>query len=112
MERAPAWYQWKNGILELRIHVRARSRREGLAAPGGDSLEVRVNAPAVEGKANKRMVALLAQAFGVAPTRVHLVRGMRSRQKLVRIERPGRVPEPLESELGTPGRVDQTRKGV
>ncbi len=46
----------------------------------------RVAAPAREGRANKALCRLLAQQLGVAPSSVAIVRGARSREKLIRVE--------------------------
>ncbi|MGA8260975.1 MAG: DUF167 domain-containing protein [Arenicellales bacterium] len=112
MGRTPVWGRWRGESLELRVQVHTQSRREGLDAPREDVLQVRVNAPPVEGKANKRVLDVLAQAFGVPLSRVRLVHGARSRRKLIRIERPERIPEHLESALQSLRQVDQTRKAV
>ena len=53
--------------------------REGL-------LVVRVRAPPERGRANDALCKLIAKRLRVAPGRVELVRGARSRQKLVRVE--------------------------
>ena len=47
---------------------------------------VRVTAPPVDGKANDALCRLLARLAGVAPSRVHVVRGHAARDKLVRVE--------------------------
>ena len=47
---------------------------------------VRVTAPPVEGKANAALVKLVAKRAGVARSRVSVVRGERSRDKVVRVE--------------------------
>jgi uncharacterized protein (TIGR00251 family) len=47
---------------------------------------VRVTAPPVDGRANAAVVKLLAKRIGVARGRVSVVRGERSRAKLVRID--------------------------
>ena len=53
--------------------------REGL-------LVVRVRAPPERGRANDALCKLIAKRLRVAAGRVELVRGARSRQKLVRVE--------------------------
>lgn len=105
------WYRWRGTSLELRIHAKTRSSDEGLGEVTDDGVPVRVSAPPTEGKANKRLVAVLADAFGVARSRVRLVRGAHSRHKWFRIDRPERIPKPLTSALQRT-LVDQTRKGV
>lgn len=93
------WYRWNGTSLELRIQAQTQSRNEGLGDIVGGALRVRVNAAPVEGKANKRLLAVLADAFGVAKSRVQLVHGARSRCKWIRIDQPERVPEALKTTL-------------
>jgi uncharacterized protein YggU (UPF0235/DUF167 family) len=47
---------------------------------------VRVTEPPVDGRANAALVKLIAKRAGVAKGRVSLVRGERSRDKLLRVE--------------------------
>jgi len=49
-------------------------------------LQARVTAPPVDGKANRALCRLIAKRVGVAPSRVKVVRGARSREKLVSVE--------------------------
>ncbi|MCM6776209.1 DUF167 domain-containing protein [Nocardia sp. CDC159] len=50
------------------------------------ALRLYVRAPAVEGKANKAAIELLAQHFGVAKSRVRLTAGATSRFKRFEID--------------------------
>jgi uncharacterized protein len=59
---------------------------------------VRVTAPPVDGKANAALCALVAQRAGVSPSRVQVVRGAASRDKVVRVE--GIEPAALREALG------------
>jgi len=52
---------------------------------------VRVAAPAVEGKANRELVAFLARRLDIARSHVLLIQGMGSRHKVVEIEGMSRV---------------------
>lgn len=83
-----------------------------MAEVAGDALRVRVNAPPVAGRANKRLLTVLAAAFGVAGSRVRLLRGTRSRYKWIRIEEPARIPEALKPALGAASRVEKRTKAV
>ena len=73
--------------MELELHVRltprAASERVTLLEDG--SLVVRVTAPPVDGRANEALVRAVAKALGLAPSRVALVRGSRSRNKTLRV---------------------------
>jgi uncharacterized protein YggU (UPF0235/DUF167 family) len=64
--------------------------KPGSKAPGisvhGDSLVLRVRERAVEGAANDACIRTLAQALGVAPSHVRLLRGAQSRDKLFDVD--------------------------
>jgi uncharacterized protein len=71
-------------IVAVRVKPRASSARiEGERA---GRLLVSVTAPPLEGRANDAVRKLLAKALGIAPTRVTVAGGERSRDKLLRIE--------------------------
>ena len=72
-------------LLHVRVQPRARSNE--VVGWQGDALRVRVTAPPAHGEANRAVTDLLAEALGVAASRIALVRGAASRDKLFRIER-------------------------
>ncbi len=49
-------------------------------------LQAKVTAPPVDGRANKALCGLIAKRLRVAPSRVSVVRGEKSREKVVRVE--------------------------
>jgi uncharacterized protein (TIGR00251 family) len=69
----------------LSVRVQARASRDEIVGWQGDTLRVRVSAPPVEGQANMAIRTLIARALGVALASVELVRGERSRDKVVRV---------------------------
>jgi uncharacterized protein (TIGR00251 family) len=83
--------------MELRVRVTARASRDELAGLRDGVLHVRVSAPPVDGKANQAVCKLIARALGVGKTSVTVVRGERSRDKVVRID--GVEPETARSRL-------------
>jgi hypothetical protein len=60
---------------------------------------IRVTAPPVDGKANAALCAFVAQRAGVPPSRVSIVRGTTSRDKVVRVE--GVEPAALRAALAS-----------
>ncbi|ETX15856.1 hypothetical protein OCH239_11785 [Roseivivax halodurans JCM 10272] len=69
--------------LSLRVTPRAsRDAVEETAA----GLKVRVTAPPEDGKANAAVQKLLAKALGIAKTRLTLIAGQTSRDKVFRID--------------------------
>jgi hypothetical protein len=83
--------------MELRVRVSARASRDELAGLRDGVLHVRVSAPPVEGKANQAVCKLIARALGVGKTSVSVVKGERSRDKVVRID--GVEPEAALNKL-------------
>jgi hypothetical protein len=84
-------------LLQVRVQPKAR-RNEIVEQPDG-SFRVRVTAAPAGGEANRAVIGLLAKAFGVAPSRVALVHGATSRDKLFRIQRrPLTLPSPQGGE--------------
>ncbi len=76
----------------LRVTPRAATERmvtDGDGAGGAGRLQVWVNAPPAEGRANEAARRLLARALGVAPTRLALVSGAHARDKRFRLLPPG-----------------------
>ena len=76
--------------VRLRIRVAPGAARTELAGRYGESWKVRVNAPPEKGRANDAVLDLLAHRLGIARRRISLVRGHRSRDKLVELRGLGR----------------------
>jgi uncharacterized protein len=70
----------------LSVRLTPRAARERLAAGPDGGYVAHVTAPPVDGAANDALRRLVAKAAGVAPSRVAVVRGQRSRQKVVRVD--------------------------
>lgn len=86
----------------IAVRVQPRAARQELAGLRDGVLVVRVTAPAVDGRANKALCRLLADHLDVAPSRLTLVRGERSREKLIDVD--GLDQAEAEARLGlTPG---------
>jgi uncharacterized protein (TIGR00251 family) len=53
--------------------------------PYQDGIKLRVTAAPVEGKANEALLRFLAKELGVTPSSIEIIRGHRSREKIIRI---------------------------
>jgi uncharacterized protein (TIGR00251 family) len=77
----------------LSVKVIPRSKRNSVEWESGESgesgeregLRVRLTAAPVDGAANEALVALLAERLGVPKRQVVVVRGAKSRQKVVEV---------------------------
>jgi uncharacterized protein len=70
-------------VVRLRVNPGARGNDiVGIYGEGRTArLKIAVQAPAVEGRANQALAALLAEVFSVQRSRVELTAGARSRSK-------------------------------
>jgi uncharacterized protein (TIGR00251 family) len=71
---------------DLHVRLQPRARRDEVVGERAGAVVIRVTAPPVDGKANAALCAFVARAAGVAPSRVAVVRGHTSRDKVVRVE--------------------------
>ncbi len=73
--------------LTCRIAVKAvpNASRDEIAGWLGDALKVKLRAPALEGRANEALCEFLATRLGLPRRHVILLRGEKSRQKVVEL---------------------------
>lgn len=68
----------------IAVRVTPKARREDLVR-NGDTLRAWVREPPEDGRANAAVLALLASALGIPRSRLALIRGHTSREKLFRV---------------------------
>ncbi len=73
------------GCLVLRVLVSPNAKKNGIAGLHQDRLKIRLQAPAVDNKANKALVAFVATLFHVSKSKVAIVQGHLSRQKTLHV---------------------------
>ncbi len=91
-------------ILEVKVQPRA-SRNEILGYRD-QILHIRVTAPPVEGEANHLVRSMLAEALGIALSKVEIIKGEKGRRKKIRVtevpqgnlEKLARAGEPEEGQ--------------
>jgi uncharacterized protein (TIGR00251 family) len=69
----------------IRVKAKPNSRKEGIKKLGENFYEVRVSAPPEKGKANERIIELLAEFFKVPKKKIKLIKGEKSKEKLFEI---------------------------
>ncbi|HEC75920.1 MAG TPA: DUF167 domain-containing protein [Thermoplasmatales archaeon] len=52
----------------------------------GDRLKIKVTSPPAGGRANKKVVEMLAKFYGVKKKCIRIKKGLRSREKVIEIE--------------------------
>jgi uncharacterized protein len=88
------WYSWQGDTLLLTLRVQPRASSDEIVGPHGEeALKVRITAPPVDGKANQHLIKFLAKSFGVAKSRVTLLKGDTGRDKRFAIKAPKYLPD-------------------
>ena len=70
--------------MKIRAKVIPNSKVEGVIKEG-DGFLVRVKEPAKEGKANRAVIKLLAEHFGVSQRQIVISSGFGSRNKVIEV---------------------------
>ena len=72
-------------MTDISIRLQPRARRNEVVGERAGAVVIRLTAPPVDGKANAALCTFVARAAGVPPSRVTVVRGLTSRDKVVRV---------------------------
>ena len=67
----------------IKVRVTPNAKMASVTKVSETELEVRVDEVAVEGRSNKRLIEILSKHFNVPKSRIRIVRGERSRDKIV-----------------------------
>ncbi len=71
--------------MRINVRVTAGAKEARVTKTGENSLEVRVDEKAAEGRANKRLLEILSNHFDVPKSRITIVRGLKLRDKMVEV---------------------------
>jgi uncharacterized protein (TIGR00251 family) len=68
---------------QIRLKVVPGAKKNQVAGEHGGRLRVRIQAPPVEGKANRELIGYFSRVFGLRKNRIIILRGEGSREKTV-----------------------------
>jgi uncharacterized protein len=71
---------------QIEVRLRPRGSRDEVLGMRDGVLQAKVSTAPIDGKANRALCKLIAKRAGVAPSRVRVVRGKKSREKVVCVE--------------------------
>lgn len=89
------WYRCEQGVVVLRITTQPGAKKTEIVGLYQDTLKIRVQAAAIEGRANQALLKFLALCFKVPLRNVRLVRGEQSRVKTITVTGSAIAPEAL-----------------
>jgi uncharacterized protein (TIGR00251 family) len=72
-----------DGSLLLSLYVQPRSGQNKIVGLHGDAVKLRLNAPPVDGKANKAVIAFFAKSLKIPKSAVTIRSGLQSRMKKI-----------------------------
>ena len=70
----------------IKVRVQPKSSRNQVDSFQDGTLRVRVTAAPTEGQANAAVIAILAKTLGVSKSRLEIIRGYSSRDKVVSVD--------------------------
>ena len=73
-----------NDII-IKVKIAPGSSKNKIIGVYNDSLKITITAPPVEGKANKKCIAYLAKYFDIAKSKIEIISGKNSKNKLLKI---------------------------
>jgi uncharacterized protein (TIGR00251 family) len=71
--------------VKLNVVVKPNARKNAVETREDGSLVVYVSTPAIEGRANERLVEVLAEHFGRPRRDIVIVSGLRGKRKIVEV---------------------------
>jgi uncharacterized protein (TIGR00251 family) len=81
----------------IKVYVTPNAREARVVKVSDDHFEVRVDEKAVDGRANKRLLEILAEHFNVQKSRISILKGTKTRNKLVQVILERTLDSPLQS---------------
>ena len=71
--------------IVIKVKIVPGSSKNKIVGTYNGALKIAITAPPVEGKANKKCIAYLAKYFDIAKSKIEIISGQTSKNKLIRI---------------------------
>ncbi|MFN3821692.1 MAG: DUF167 domain-containing protein [bacterium] len=75
-------------MIKISVKVKPHARESRLEKIGDDNFHAWIHSPPQKGAANRELIVLIAQHFGVPPSSVSIIKGANSRHKTVIVSLP------------------------
>ncbi|NIM91272.1 MAG: DUF167 domain-containing protein [Candidatus Aminicenantes bacterium] len=72
--------------IQVTVRVFPRARKQEIEELPSGELKLRVKSPPVKGRANREVIEVLSSYFRISSSRISIIRGEKSRLKLVSLE--------------------------
>lgn len=77
-----------SGYCVLKVYVQPGAKKAEISGEYGEPprIKIKLNAPPVDGSANKALIKFLSDLIGVSKSKIEIFRGHKSREKDLKIE--------------------------
>jgi len=80
------YYYWKDDDFYLGVYIQPGASKNAIVGIYNDKLKIQLTARPKEGQANQQLIKFIAKYFEIPKSHVNLVKGERSRNKLLCIK--------------------------
>lgn len=88
---------YENGSA-LSLYIQPGASRSEISGLHGERLKVKIKAPPRDGEANEALIEFFAEILGIGKSKVEIIQGESSRQKVIWVALP---PESVITSLGS-----------
>ncbi len=75
----------KNGKLRFNVKVIPRSAKSYVAGIEAEAIKIKLNAPPVDGEANKALISFLSEIIGIPKQNINIIYGTQNRHKTIEV---------------------------
>jgi len=80
-----SWYKQEADVLTVMVYVQPGASRNEVVGLHNGSLKIKLTSPPLDGRANKMLLKYLSKLFCVSVCQLTLIKGQKSRHKMVSI---------------------------
>ena len=77
-------FEKQDGIM-MKVHITPCSKKDEITGLHDDALNIKLSAPAVDGKANISLISFLSESFSIKKRNIKIITGEKSRTKMIKI---------------------------
>ncbi len=74
-----------HGEILINVKVKPKAKKEYVKKVSDNEFEVAVNEPPEEGRANRRVIELLAEYLNVSKSNISIIKGEKSKSKILKV---------------------------
>lgn len=86
MTHMPLPLEQRGELVSFRVRLQPRASRDEVVGLMQGALRIRLTAPPLEGRANRRLLEFLAKLLGLPKSQVQLLKGDKSRLKTIGVK--------------------------